>query len=151
MYINRRRLKKKAKENKWFRLVRLLGIEIGFIVVFLSFLLLVFHKQTKSLLSPLVRVRSSIASALGMPDETDQIRKLLEGYNISYTGVSSQGNDAYTIMLPDNARVTVGGSGDLMHEINTLQVILNRLTMEGKRFDTLDLRFARPIIHIKNP
>lgn len=53
----------------------------------------------------------------------------------------------YHIFLKDNGEVILSSEKDLAEQIDSLQFILNRLTMEGRSsFIKLDLRFERPVV-----
>lgn len=75
----------------------------------------------------------------------DVIRESLEKNNIEVTTVDRK-NETYIIRLESNAEVVLSAKKDLNEQISSLQFILQRLTMEGRRFSRLDLRFDKPAI-----
>ena len=77
-----------------------------------------------------------------------QIENGLRKKQIDFTSVQKQ-NDDYLITLQDNSKVTFSSQKDIMTQIASLQYILSHLTMEGRQFSSLDLRFDQPVIVIK--
>ncbi|MBI2442558.1 MAG: hypothetical protein HYV40_01460 [Candidatus Levybacteria bacterium] len=78
----------------------------------------------------------------------EELEHLLKEKNISYLFVTTASDSAYIVTLPDNVEVVMK-KDDLSSQIASLQLISRRLTMEGKRFSRLDLRFDRPVIVLK--
>ena len=72
----------------------------------------------------------------------------LEKDQITYTSLTT-GNDSYILTLQDGGKVTFSSQKDIMTQIASLQYILSHLTMEGRQFSSLDLRFDQPVIVIK--
>ena len=67
---------------------------------------------------------------------------------IAYTSIQN-GNGSYVITLQNGGNVTFSSQKDIMIQIASLQYILSHLTMEGRQFSTLDLRFDQPVIVLK--
>jgi hypothetical protein len=79
------------------------------------------------------------------------IQKIEEGMRkkqIEFQSVERQ-SDSYIITLKDNSKVTFSSQKDIMLQIASLQYILSHLTMEGRQFSSLDLRFDQPVIVLK--
>jgi len=96
-----------------------------------------------------------IVSKTAHPIQSNQQDKtyteLQNGLNkdqIAYTSINS-GSDSYVVMLEDGGKVTFSSQKDIMIQIASLQYILSHLTMEGRQFSTLDLRFDQPVIVLK--
>ena len=66
--------------------------------------------------------------------------------HLAFTRIDTSGENSYSIQLPDGQLAIVTKNKPLSSQIASLQVIYNRLTMEGKRFKKLDLRFSKPVI-----
>lgn len=77
-----------------------------------------------------------------------ELQNGLNKYQITYTSLT-KGNDSYTITLQEGGKVTFSSQKDIMTQIASLQYILSHLTMEGRQFSTLDLRFDQPVIVLK--
>lgn len=52
----------------------------------------------------------------------------------------------YQIVLENGSNVILSSEKDLNPQLSSLQFILQRLTMEGRRFSRLDLSFDKPVI-----
>jgi hypothetical protein len=55
-------------------------------------------------------------------------------------------NNTYVVTLQNKGKVTFSTQKDIMTQIASLQYILSHLTMEGRQFSTLDLRFDKPVV-----
>jgi hypothetical protein len=77
------------------------------------------------------------------------LEKLLKEQKISYTKISKAPDETYIITLNDDEEALVTFKKDIHQQISSLQFILSRLTMEGKQFTRLDLRFDKPVIVAK--
>jgi hypothetical protein len=108
---------------------------------------LLFIKYKKPLyISPMP---ATYATQKNMSEET--YTKLQEGLRkdtIAYTSIK-QGNNSFIVTLQSGGTVTFSTQKDIMTQIASLQYILSHLTMEGRQFSTLDLRFKQPVIVLK--
>ena len=81
---------------------------------------------------------------------TGQLEKVESGLlrkNISFLKIQQDNDLSYKIFIKDNGIVFLSEKKDIGTQIDSLQLILNRLTIEGKRFKILDFRFDKPIIN----
>jgi cell division septal protein FtsQ len=78
----------------------------------------------------------------------NELQTGLEKDQITYTSLTKE-NDSYILTLQDGGKVTFSSQKDIMTQIASLQYILSHLTMEGRQFSSLDLRFDQPVIVIK--
>ncbi len=88
-----------------------------------------------------------------VPSEEDKfqlkLETLLNEKNITYSTITKLSGSNYKLKLEDSGIVIISSDKDLNSEISSLQFILSRLTMEGKQFTLLDLRFDKPVIVLK--
>ena len=77
-----------------------------------------------------------------------KIELVLRKKQIDFISISRQ-NDSYVITLQDKSKVTFSSQKDIMSQIASLQYILSHLTMDGREFSSLDLRFDQPVIVMK--
>jgi hypothetical protein len=77
------------------------------------------------------------------------LEKALQEKKIDYTRIYNQKDGSCIIKLTDGSLVIISSQKDINREISSLQFILKRLTMEGKEFTKLDLRFEKPVITFK--
>ncbi len=74
-----------------------------------------------------------------------ELKTLLKKHAIMYTSIEAAHAD-YIITLETKQQVIVTKKKDIGEQISSLQVILPRLTMEGRDFRKLDLRFDKPVV-----
>jgi hypothetical protein len=74
-----------------------------------------------------------------------ELTRLLTQYNIHYTSISET-KDEYLITLNPKQQIVITRKKDISSQISSLQVLLPRLTMEGREFRRLDLRFNKPVV-----
>ena len=77
------------------------------------------------------------------------LEKALKEKKIDYEAVNNLKDGSCIIKLTDGSLVILSSQKDVNTEISSLQFILKRLTMEGKEFTKLDLRFEKPVITFK--
>lgn len=98
---------------------------------------------------PLLRpipVQTAAAQIPASDQEEQTITKKLAEVDIIPEDVKKMPDGNFQVDLKDNGYIIVSQSRNLSVQIASLQVILQRLTMEGKRFAKLDLRFDKPVI-----
>lgn len=76
------------------------------------------------------------------------IELLLKSRSIAYSSLSLE-QQKYTITLKEGEKVFLDANKPLDTQISSLQLLLSRLTIEGKHFETLDFRYNKPIIVLK--
>lgn len=74
------------------------------------------------------------------------IEKILKEKNIKYLKIEQNNDLSFNINLKDEGIVFISEKKDLEEQIDSLQLILSRLTIEGKRFRSLDFRYDKPVI-----
>ena len=124
------------RKNKIFRKIFLLLI----LLVVLSLLILYKNFDTltnrNSIISPLAKSESQNAN----------LEKLLLKANVPFAKIRTASDSSILIYLKDEQVVNLSERKNLESQISSLQLILYRLTIEGKKFKFLDLRFEKPVI-----
>lgn len=82
-------------------------------------------------------------------DAAIQLKKVLTKHAISYDQIYKTAEGDYLIKLKPEGEVLLNKSSDIEQDISSLQLILARITMEGKQFSRLDLRFEKPVVVFK--
>ena len=77
------------------------------------------------------------------------LKKMLSKYEISYDQIYTTKEGDYIIKLNPDGEVLLNQNAALEQNISSLQLVLARITMEGKRFSRLDFRFEKPVIVFK--
>ena len=69
----------------------------------------------------------------------------LKKLQISPEKITEQG-DSLVITLGKNQEAIISTDGNIAKQLASLQLITRQLTMEGKRFVRIDLRFDKPVV-----
>lgn len=77
-----------------------------------------------------------------------QAKEALRKKNISFSDVISQNGDI-VVTLNDDIQVLFSPDKDFSQQIDSLQVTMDHLTIEGKRIARVDVRFERPVVTFK--
>lgn len=79
-------------------------------------------------------------------NDSAQIQKFLRKAHIQYQGVYMTNDYSYVVKLKDGEMIFFSPKKPIDQQISSLQLVLSRLTIEGKRFSSLDFRFDNPVI-----
>ena len=144
--------KKKEYPRKRKRFIKKVNFFLSFffalfvVAIGIAFYLLFLKFQKPLFISPVPALQIAQADQGEFIDQ--QVEKTLQKKHIEYISVKAQ-NDAIIVTLPNKSTVTFSSQKDIMSQIASLQYILSHLTMEGRQFSSLDLRFDQPVIVIK--
>lgn len=70
----------------------------------------------------------------------------LEKKNISFTSVTASSDASLVVKLKEGSVVILSSKKDIESQISSLQLILSRLTIEGKKLKVLDFRYDSPVV-----
>lgn len=126
------RLKRKAAKI----LPSLIILIILISLIPLSTLFIVPRLIDRSVVSPL-----SIGGFKSKNIENELMKK-----NIPFDKVLVASDSSYLVYLKNNGWVLISKQKNIESQVSSLQLILERLTIEGKKFKKLDLRYDKPII-----
>ena len=142
---SRKRLLKKEKKHR-LRKVSLISIVfsgvLGIAMMIIGIILIV---NEPIFTSPLPLFQSW-RDAQKKEDTVKEIEKQLKSKSIIYESVTRETSSRYKIILEGNGEVFINPEKGIAEQLSSLQVILSRLTMEGKKFKRLDLTYDRPVI-----
>lgn len=141
MYQKKRVTTKRKQRRRLVLSVSIVGFLV--LVICIAVLLRAFVFNASSYVSPL-----PVSRAVQDPFEQNSVPKLkslLENEGIVISGIKHE-KDAYVVTLQTKEQIFFNPEKDLTEQIASLQVILPRLTMEGKRFTRLDLRYDKPVV-----
>ena len=127
--------KKTKKQNRRKRILVFIFF-LGYISLFLLLTGFVWVEKLfpkASLISP---VSTQSQKSLGA---------ILDKKNISYESVEKL-DGYYLVKIKDGGEVLISDKKDLTEQVSSLQLIVSRLKIEGKKFKRLDFRFDRPVI-----
>lgn len=129
-----RRRKNNKFRKKWYLLntfLLILSILLG------SFLVLSVFRERLGLQSPLANKSQS---------QIDFLKKSLLDNNLPFSSVERYSEDSYLVKLSDGGEVVISSNKDINIQVRTLQLMVSRLTIEGKAFKRIDLRYINPFI-----
>lgn len=91
--------------------------------------------------------RNSLISPLAQTSSANvKLEKLLLKQNIPFSKINVASDSSFIVFLREGEQVGISQKKSLESQISSLQLILSRLTIEGKKFKFLDLRFDKPVI-----
>ena len=133
-------IKKRKIKNKFFQQIKIFFIALIGMLALLGFAYSVFTffiPQKQLLISPL---------ALQKNIKRNQIDVLLQKSGIQFASVENAKDSTYLVNLKDGGQVIITQDKNIENQISSLQLILSRLTIEGKRFKSLDFRYDKPVV-----
>lgn len=98
------------------------------------------------LVSSKVKILNPLAQNIPQGNKKGTLEDELYKNNIQYSKVDIATDSSYLVFLKDDGTVLMSNEKNLGDQITSLQLILGRLTIEGRKFKKLDLRFNQPII-----
>lgn len=78
-----------------------------------------------------------------------EIKILMQQKNVPTVSIEQVSDTSYKVVLSEGEEVYLSSKKSLAEQISSLQRILSRLTIEGKHFVRLDVRFDKPVITLK--
>lgn len=134
MFQQKRLLKKEKLKGK-IRLVFFILAILLILVLGTEFLYFNFVKV--SVISPLAK--SKVSRLVTLENELSKNR-------ISFSAASANQDGSYTVKLLAGGEVILSSKKDIGSQLSSLQLMLSRLTIEGKKLKTLDFRFDNPVV-----
>ena len=129
---------RKRKNRKYLKFVSITFMLAGLLMLAVSFFILNSYLIFKN------PVLSPIGKSFTKPE--NNFISLLKNAKINISGFSVTTDSSYMVLLVDNGNVIFDPSKNLDMQVRSLQIILSRLTIEGKRFKSLDFRFDKPVV-----
>ena len=141
MRKTRRKIKKEKK-----RIKNTIIIIFCFLLALSGFgVYLYWSKTSTSLFVSPIAVDYDILTPPKSENSIDLLSEKLRDKDIEFEKIEKDAS-SFVILLKNKAIVIISRDKDLDLQIASLQFILTRLTMEGKTFSSLDLRFDKPVI-----
>jgi len=143
MWSRKRILKKERKQyaKKRILFVSLICGGVGVVLGAIGFIVL---SREPIFTSPLPFMQSIGISA---QDETETgIRTFFKENKIEFSEIKRVGKASYQVTTDDESVIFISSEKDLSKQLSSLQRIVSRLTMEGKKYTRLDLRYDKPVI-----
>jgi len=145
MWSTRRRTKKVQAVYVKKLIILVCSGTVGLIVLGFALFFYFSFFFTPELLRPIpAQVQSATISV--EQENIQEIQRKLYAADIESDEITHLPDGNYSIKLTENGEVILSQSRNISTQIASLQVIMQRLTMEGRRFAKLDLRFDKPVI-----
>ncbi|MEK7551707.1 MAG: hypothetical protein AAB532_03855 [Patescibacteria group bacterium] len=139
MLLRKRRINK-YNSKKGIKIILITVLFIGLIVTFFSYLYINFYINTYGFISPLSVNKDSLLV---------RVEEGLEKENISFGKVSTNSDGSLSVKLKDESEIIFSSKKSVASQITSLQLMLSRLTIEGKKLKSLDFRFDNPVVSFK--
>nr|MBI5456036.1 hypothetical protein [Candidatus Levybacteria bacterium] len=136
MFIRKRQLKKekiKSRTKTAFIIIFFLSAAL----ILIEYLFLNFSFGRTTYISPVSKNQTSNTIAL---------EKELEKSNILFKTISNGSDGSLVVELMDGSNIIFSQKKDIKNQISSLQLVLSRLTIEGKKLKSLDFRFNNPVV-----
>ncbi len=136
---------KKRKKRKKFLLPSFFVFFILCILTLCVFFVLV-YRSSSDFISPLPK--GGIWPSLNASKDTQKetLANALAKANILVASIEEKDSNTFLIKLATNEEVLLSKQKSFQTQVSSLQLILSRLTIEGKRFERIDLRFDNPVV-----
>ena len=139
--------RKQKRVIKRYIILSLIGLGAVFVVAGVTFYVIVWQMNKPLFVSPLASIQ--FAQAAQKDNQLDILKQQLTKQQIDYTSITKPDDSSFVIELSKGGKVTISSQKDIIAQIASLQYILSHLTMEGRQFTQLDLRFEKPVIVVK--
>src|SRR5579872_4564010 len=138
---------KKERQGKAYRPIAKFFLFTGVILIFISSILYLLYSAQIIFVQPLYiapipLLKNKTINSLNNFDLTNEIKTDLAKEKIPYISVTAI-NGGYDIKLEGNQEVIFSSEKDIFLQTSSLQLVLNRLTIDGKRFSRLDFRYDK--------
>jgi|SRR6185369_1725973 len=139
--------RKKLRNRKQFYIKIYVLIALFVVVIIAAYLTSIKLFGRTAYISPLAK---AALQDMSYKDDKDiaLIKKSVTDQKMEVSSVKREGS-SYVIILKDNSQIILSSEKDINSQISSLQFILSRLTMEGKLFTQLDLRFDKPVVKLR--
>lgn len=130
--------RKNRKNRKYLRYVGALFILLGAaLTLYTAFILVNTYILKKPVLSPLPK---------NFKSQNHDLRSILEKEKVKFFGISIATDSSYMVSLDGGGQAIISPRKNIEEQVRSLQIVLSRLTIEGKRFRSLDFRFDKPVV-----
>lgn len=139
MLFHKRRVNKYSPKQS-LKTLLIIILFVGFISTLFSFFYINFYINTYGFISPLSDNRESLLV---------KVEEELERFNIPFGKVTANSDGSLTVKLRDESEIIFSSKKNVLSQITSLQLMLSRLTIEGKKLKSLDFRFDNPVVSFK--
>lgn len=141
----RKKFANKRKKKIIFKKLIIIFIFFSFSITFISYIAYRYIKNI-NYISPLPLLNKTEPFFIENQSFENELKYMLNKQKIPYLYVYADKSSSYVVKLQTGEDILFNLSKSLDSQVSSLQLIYNRLKIEGKEFSKLDLRFDRPII-----
>jgi hypothetical protein len=134
--LPRRKLKKERAKYR-LKIIFIVLLFLSLIIVTAEYLYLNFSFGRAVFISPLAKINQSKVASL---------ESALDKEKIAFLSVSQNLDGSFTVELKEGGVIILSAKKDLDSQLSSLQLILSRLTIEGKKLNKLDFRYNNPVV-----
>lgn len=143
--------KKKLPKRKLRRVINIIIFLIFIFIVTIGILLLcsvTIFKKKQLILTPIGTIKNTVqtSNATMSSQVSNDMQNLLDQYHLSVDSITTGTDSAMHILFKGGQEIIFSENKEIKAQIASLQLIMNRLTIEGKQFSRIDLRFDNPVI-----
>ena len=128
---------KKERSKHSLKVLFILLLFLSLSIVTAEYLYLNFSFGRVTFISPIAKVSKSKLALL---------ESVLDKKKISFVSVNPNSDNSFTVELKQGGEIILSSKKDLDKQLSSLQLILSRLTIEGKKLKKLDFRFDNPVV-----
>lgn len=133
---------KKKKNRKLFWLFFLIVFSISFLFLFVIYINFFYNGQ---IISPIPKIT---VNQKNNKETTNKLQEALTKNKIEFD-LLSRTDQFLVIRLKDGAEIIFSNSKNTNEQISSLQLMLSRFTIEGKRIEKLDFRYDNPVVSFR--
>ncbi|MCL5438461.1 MAG: hypothetical protein M1268_00545 [Patescibacteria group bacterium] len=121
-----------------------------FTAVVLSFLYWKIYLDKKRIVSPIPVLFSNKSMPRNEFKSGEiELKDILKKYKIEFSNIAVSTGSSYLVEFKDGSKAIISQNKPFASQVSSLQLILSRFTIEGKKLSMIDFRFDNPLIVFK--
>lgn len=136
MLLRRKRFKKDSPKQR-LKIVLLVICFAALLLLTPSFLYIIYYYSGYSYINPVSFETNS---------QTLKVEDILHKNKIEFVNIVKNSDNSESVNLKTGGQVIFSTKKNLDSQVASLQLMLARLTIEGKKLKTLDFRFDNPVV-----
>ena len=136
----------KRKIKRTLNKIVFLGILFFTTLTILLIVYVVSTMKKHDIVSPITSIKNLPIKNIPAIDQNNALKILLEQQNISVKDTVSATDSSTLVTLDNGGEVLFSQKKNIQQQIASLQLIIRQLTIEGRQFKRIDLRFDNPVI-----
>lgn len=139
---------KKRKRNILLQRVLFLCTFISCVIIVFEIIYFSMQLQKPKFLSPIPfsNTYKKVLAAITSNSPKNELSELLRKDSITVVSITNYNDNSLLVRLEKGEEIIFSSKKSIKLQVSSLQLILSRLTIEGKRIAKLDLRFDNPVI-----